>query len=132
MFTALIAILLVPFAVLTAFFAVEVIAGLLPGRAPRAGGGSPSAVVVVPAHDEAMVIGDTLRRLNSALGDGMRVLVVADNCSDVTAAEARRLGVEVLERHDSERRGKGFALAFAADHLASHPPEVFMVLDAET
>lgn len=131
MLTALIAILLAPFMVLTAFFAVEVIAGLRPGKTRSAGGRPPSAVVVVPAHDEAGVIGDSLRKLNSALGEGMRVLVVADNCGDSTATEARQAGAEVLERHDADRRGKGFALAFAADHLAGDPPDVFMVLDAD-
>jgi len=131
MLTALIAILLVPFAVLTAFFAVEVVAGLLRTRVPDAGGCPPSAVVVVPAHDEAAVIGETLRKLNTALGEGMRLLVVADNCTDATAAEARRTGAEVIERHDVEQRGKGHALASAADHLAADPPDVFMVLDAD-
>jgi cellulose synthase/poly-beta-1,6-N-acetylglucosamine synthase-like glycosyltransferase len=131
MLTALIAILLVPFAVLTAFFAVEVLAGLRPLRGRGAGAHPPSAVVVMPAHDEAAVIGNTLRSLNTALGEGMRVLVVADNCGDSTAAEARQAGAEVLERQDSERHGKGFALAFAADHLAADPPKVFVVLDAD-
>jgi cellulose synthase/poly-beta-1,6-N-acetylglucosamine synthase-like glycosyltransferase len=131
MLTALIAILLAPLAALTIFFVVEVLAGLYPGRARSPQGRPPSAVLVMPAHDEAVVIGDTLRRLNTALGEGMRALVVADNCSDSTAAEARQAGVEVLERNDPERKGKGFALAFAADHLAADPPEVFMVLDAD-
>ena len=62
--TAILAILLAPFAVLTAFFLVEVLAGLR--RNVRAGGqASPaSAVIVVPAHDEAAVIGETLQSLN--------------------------------------------------------------------
>jgi len=131
MLTALIAILLAPFAVLTAFFVVEVAAGLRPNKARSVAGRPPSAVVVVPAHDEAGVIGETLQRLDSALGERMRMLAVADNCADSTAAEARQEGAEVLERHDSERRGKGFALQFAADHLADDPPDVFVVLDAD-
>ena len=32
------------------------------------------------------------------------MLVVADNCADSTAAIARRLGVAVIERHDSTVR----------------------------
>jgi cellulose synthase/poly-beta-1,6-N-acetylglucosamine synthase-like glycosyltransferase len=129
--TAVLAILLAPFAILTAFFLVEVLVGLR--RKVRAGGQSSpaSAIIVVPAHDEAAVIGETLQSLTEALGPNMRVLVVADNCTDSTAALARSAGAEVIERHDLERRGKGFALAFAADHLRPNPPEVFVVMDAD-
>ena len=129
--TAVSAILLAPFAVLTAFFIVEVWTGLL--RSGRAGGQSSpaSAVIVVPAHDEAVIISQTLQSLSEALGPDMRVLVVADNCTDSTAALARSAGVDVVERHDLELRGKGFALAFAADHLRPNPPEIFVVMDAD-
>ena len=71
--------------------------------------------VVVPAHNEAAVIEGvvaSLRKLDWP-ADGFRVLVVADNCTDSTAALARAAGAEVLERHDTGRRGKGYALDFA-------------------
>ena len=71
--------------------------------------------VIVPAHNEAAVIEGvvaSLRKLDWP-ADGFRVLVIADNCSDSTAVLARAAGVEVLERHDTEHRGKGYALAFA-------------------
>ena len=129
--TALVAILLAPFAILTLFFLVEVLAGL-PGVRPARFEASPaSAVIVVPAHDEAEVIGETLRLLKDSLNPGMSVLVVADNCTDRTAEAARAMGVDVLERNDTERRGKGFALAFAADHLRPDPPDIFVVMDAD-
>ena len=129
--TAVLAILLAPFAILIAFFIVEVLVGLR--RKVRAGGqpSYASAIIVVPAHDEAAVIGETLQSLSGALGPNMRVLVVADNCTDSTASIARSAGAEVVERHDLERRGKGFALAFAADHLRSNPPDIFVVMDAD-
>ena len=129
--TALVAILLAPFAILTLFFLVEVLAGLPGLRHDRFEAKPASAVIVVPAHDEAEVIGETLRLLKGSLSPGMRVLVVADNCRDSTAENARAMGVDVLERNDAERRGKGFALASAADHLRSDPPEIFVVMDAD-
>jgi cellulose synthase/poly-beta-1,6-N-acetylglucosamine synthase-like glycosyltransferase len=129
--TILVAILLAPFALLTAFFALEMIVGLWPSRAAARRAAGASAVVVIPAHDEALVIGETLKSLQTALGERMRILVVADNCTDLTAELARAAGVEVVERNDLERRGKGFALAFAADHLRSNPPDVFAVMDAD-
>jgi len=56
---------------------------------------------------------------------------VADNCEDDTAAQARAAGAIVLERHDTERRGKGYALLLA---FSSLPPEVdaVVVIDADT
>src|SRR5205085_486900 len=66
------------------------------------------------------------------LRPGDRLLVVADNCADHTAAVAREAGAEVAERHDDNRRGKGFALDFGIKHLAADPPEVVIVIDADT
>src|SRR5437762_2498433 len=70
-------------------------------------------------------------RLLEPAGD--RVLVVADNCTDATAAVAREHGVDVVDRFDETRRGKGFALDFglrALDEISSAPPIVVM-LDAD-
>lgn len=129
--TALAAILLAPFAVLTVFFAVEVLAGLPARSTAHRRLSCVSSVVVIPAHDEELVIGETVDRLTEALGDGMRVLVVADNCRDATADRARASRIEVIERNDPGLRGKGHALAFAVDHLAADPPDVLVVLDAD-
>src|SRR5690606_34058067 len=63
--------------------------------------------------------------------EGGRVLVVADNCSDATAAVARRLGAEVVERFDAQQRGKGFALDCGLQALADAPPDVVVFLDAD-
>jgi cellulose synthase/poly-beta-1,6-N-acetylglucosamine synthase-like glycosyltransferase len=125
-----VAIILAPLILLAAFFAIEVLAGL--GR-PRteAQDSSSSAVVVVPAHDEEAVIGEALVSLKEALGEHMRILVVADNCEDSTARRARSAGVEVIERTDLNRRGKGYALAHAAEYLRSDPPSVLVVMDAD-
>lgn len=129
--TATVALLLAPFALLTAFFAVEIFAGLRPSREGPSAPTGASAVIVVPAHDEAEIIGTTLRSLKVALDERMSILVIADNCADSTSEAAREAGVEVVERIDPEHRGKGFALAFAADHLRANAPDVFVVLDAD-
>lgn len=91
--------------------------------------------VVVPAHDEEGGIADCVRSLLAAESppNGARVLVVADNCSDATAARAEEAGAEVLVRVDAERRGKGFALELAFDHLLADPEvEAVLVVDADT
>lgn len=124
------AILLVPFTV-TAFFVVEVLVGLKRTRIVVRRGGGARAAILIPAHDEEAVIGATLDGLKASLPQGAEILVVADNCTDRTAEVARHRGVQVVERHDEERRGKGFALAFARATLSSSPPEVVVVVDAD-
>jgi 1,2-diacylglycerol 3-beta-glucosyltransferase len=71
--------------------------------------------IIVPAHNEAAVIEGVVASLRNLdwPENGFRVLVVADNCTDSTAALARAAGAEVLERHDTMHRGKGYALDFA-------------------
>jgi len=91
--------------------------------------------VVVPAHDEEAGIGATVASLRAMRypPDRFRVLVVADNCSDDTAGRAAAAGAAVLERHDAERRGKGYALAHAFDHVAADGwADAVVVVDADT
>lgn len=130
--TLTLALFVAPLAILTLWFAAEVLAGLraLPAR-PLFQQMSPSAVIVVPAHDEAAVLPRTLPLLADAARGHARVLVVADNCTDLTAGIARDLGAEVIERFDNERRGKGFALDFAKQHLKAGAPEVVLIVDAD-
>jgi cellulose synthase/poly-beta-1,6-N-acetylglucosamine synthase-like glycosyltransferase len=91
--------------------------------------------VIVPAHNEAVAIEGivaNLRKLDWPT-DGFRVLVVADNCTDTTAALARAAGAEVLERRDAERRGKGYALDFAFQASQAHGwAYAVVVVDADT
>ena len=67
--------------------------------APPAGT-RPRVAVLIPAHDEGSGIGDTLRALIPQLRHGDRLLVVADNCADDTAAVAATEGAEVIVRSD--------------------------------
>lgn len=118
---------------LTAVLCVELAAAFLPPRTPK--GLWPKrrgrCAVLVPAHDEALVIGETLLKLRDQLRPGDRILVVADNCSDDTAAIAASAGVEVVERFDAARRGKSFALDFGLRRLALDPPEAVVAVDAD-
>jgi cellulose synthase/poly-beta-1,6-N-acetylglucosamine synthase-like glycosyltransferase len=57
--------------------------------------------------------------------------VVVDNCTDGTAEIARRAGAHVLERHDPDRRGKGFALAWAFERILPLGHDALVVLDAD-
>ena len=131
MITAALLVIIAPLLLLTAIFSIELIAGLPAASCEPPSSPGASAVIVVPAHNEAAIIERTLLELKAATGRRMRILVVADNCSDNTADCARRASAEVIERTAADRRGKGYALAFAAEALESSPPDVFVVLDAD-
>src|SRR5262249_22119929 len=61
----------------------------------------------------------------------VRVYVVADNCSDRTAALAREGGALCFVRIDSVRRGKGYAIAFGLERVLKAGPDVVLILDAD-
>jgi cellulose synthase/poly-beta-1,6-N-acetylglucosamine synthase-like glycosyltransferase len=91
----------------------------------------PRAAVLMPAHDEALTIGETVRALLPQLGAADCLLVVADNCSDETGSIATANGAEVIVRTDPDRRGKGYALDFGVRHLERDPPQVVLIVDAD-
>jgi cellulose synthase/poly-beta-1,6-N-acetylglucosamine synthase-like glycosyltransferase len=87
--------------------------------------------VLVPANNESTGLLPTLTDIRRQLVRGDRLLVVADNCADDTASVASAAGAEVVERHDSAKHGKGYALDFGLRHLASDPPEIVIIIDAD-
>ena len=54
--------------------------------------------VLIPAHNEEVVIRSTLEDLKSKLNNLGHVVVVADNCTDTTAEIASEMGATVIER----------------------------------
>lgn len=113
------------------FFAIEAGLGIVATRPLPFAGQVPRTCILIPAHNEAEIITDTLAHLAAIIPSGTRLLVVADNCSDETADLARRQGIDVLERHDVVQRGKGYALDFGRTHLAYAPPDCVIVFDAD-
>ncbi len=110
---------------------VQVLLALPANRPREMHGRRPSIAIAIPAHNEALMIADTLRAILQQLVPGDRLVVVADNCTDDTAAIATAAGAEVIERNDRERGGKGYALDFCVRHLERNPPEVVIVIDAD-
>lgn len=89
-----------------------------------------SCVILVPAHNEALCIENTIKALRLAAPE-FQILVIADNCTDDTAELAKTNGAEVITRSDPKNIGKGFALSFGRDHLSKAPPEAVVVIDAD-
>src|SRR6266480_3369772 len=87
--------------------------------------------VIVPAHNESLGVLPTLGDLKPQLKSDDRLIVVADNCSDDTAAVAASAGVEVILRHEPGKIGKGYALAHGLAHLKDRPPAFVVFIDAD-
>lgn len=124
------AIALPPIVALSVFSA-EAMFGMARVRPRAFPGAAPATTILMPAHDESATIERTLGLLAPILSDSIRLLVVADNCSDDTAQLVRLAGYDVIERHDSEKIGKGHALAFGRDHLRAAAPACVIVFDAD-
>src|SRR5687768_8464884 len=75
--------------------------------------------VLLPSHNEELYLPRLLGTFASQdyPQADYRVHVIADNCSDRTAAESRRFDVEVLERTEPAQRGKGYAIGWALQRI---------------
>jgi cellulose synthase/poly-beta-1,6-N-acetylglucosamine synthase-like glycosyltransferase len=103
---------------------------------PTAGAPTRRFAILIPAHNEEALIGRLLLNLQQLdypheLYD---VCVVADNCDDSTAAQARARGARVYERFDRTEQAKGFALRWLLQQLRdeSRSYDAFIVLDADS
>lgn len=112
-------------------YSVEVVLGLGESRSAAPAADAKRVAILIPAHNEEAGIAATVAALRRVAPAHARVLVVADNCTDETAARAREAGADAAERFDAERRGKGYALAFGREVLAADPPDTVIVIDAD-
>jgi cellulose synthase/poly-beta-1,6-N-acetylglucosamine synthase-like glycosyltransferase len=107
-----------------------------PVKPPAKANADPKFDVIIPAHNESAGIAQTIKSVSAVDYPAVlrRVIVVADNCTDDTATQARDAGATVLERTDAERRGKGYALAHAFEKSLrdSFAADAVVVVDADT
>jgi hypothetical protein len=108
-----------------------------PRRKPRAEGERSirQIAIVIPAHDEEKTIGSAVASLLACdrTSCAISIHVIADNCTDDTAGAAVRAGARLIERHDTERRGKGHALAYAFERvLEDESVDAILVIDADS
>jgi cellulose synthase/poly-beta-1,6-N-acetylglucosamine synthase-like glycosyltransferase len=115
-------------------FFIEIIAALKVNERPLeiSNPKAPKRVaVIVPAHNESAGILPTIQDIRPQLNAGDRLIVVADNCSDDTAAVAAAAGAEVIARDDLEKIGKGYAMGWGISHLSTDPPDFVVFIDAD-
>ncbi|MFZ4395437.1 MAG: glycosyltransferase family 2 protein [Kiritimatiellia bacterium] len=94
-------------------------------------------LILIPAHNEELLLGGVLDRLRglSYPASHTSMVVIADNCDDRTAAVAQQRGATVLERTDPVHRGKGQALNWAMRERLSAwavPFDAVVIMDADS
>ena len=102
----------------------------LPAAAPH------RYAVLIAARNEEAVIGDLLDSLHRQDYDMslVTVFVIADNCTDRTAAIAAEKGAVVYTRENRRQVGKGYALEALLAHIRSDYPDgydAYLVFDAD-
>lgn len=102
----------------------------LPAAAPH------RFAVLIAARNEETVIGDLLDSLHAQDYDMslITVFVIADNCTDRTAAIASEKGAVVYTRQNKQAVGKGYALEALLAHIKSDYPDgydAYLVFDAD-
>ena len=84
--------------------------------------------VIIPAYNEVLTLGDTLRSLQAQTLEAEEIVVVDDGSTDGTGDLARTFGVTVL-RPPKNTGSKAGAQTFALSHVRT---EYTMAIDADT
>ncbi|MBT1172482.1 glycosyltransferase family 2 protein [Bifidobacterium sp. MA2] len=93
--------------------------------------------VLISARNEEQVIGNLIGCIRDQTypSDLIDIWLVADNCTDHTADLVRSLGCNVVERHNDQLIGKGYALTYLLDHMIdaglSDTYDAYFVFDAD-
>jgi 1,2-diacylglycerol 3-beta-glucosyltransferase len=97
-------------------------------------GDLPRLLFLVPAHDEELMIAGCVGSLLAMAypSTHLRVVVIADNCSDATATLARKHGAESLERVDPKLPGKPRAIAWALSQIDLRQWDACVIVDADS
>ena len=91
-----------------------------------------SFLVLIPAHNEELVIAKGLEAIEADRRPRDNVLVVADRCSDATAEIARSFGATVLERGEDEVPGRAAARQAGLEHARALEWDAVLMLDADS
>jgi 1,2-diacylglycerol 3-beta-glucosyltransferase len=129
-------VLLLIFGIFPIYLALLSILALLPVKIrSEQNARKKSFAIVVPAHNEELVIGKTLKSLSSIEypRELFDVIVIADNCTDQTANIVRSAGAAAYERSNRTEVGKGYALRWGFDKIlgAEKKYDAIVVIDAD-
>lgn len=98
-----------------------------------AAGRSPRVTVVIPAHNEQQGIAATIASVWGQTHPVDRLVVVADNCDDLTAPTAAAMGAEVIPTVANRHKKAGGLNQVLGQLLATTPDDdVLLVMDADS
>ena len=92
-------------------------------------------LILIPAHNEEKVIGDTLKSIkNLDYSNGkFDVIVIADNCSDNTCEIVKNEGFSCFIKNDGEPKSKAHALKWFLENFKELDKyNRIVILDADT
>ncbi|WEV67919.1 glycosyltransferase family 2 protein [Bifidobacterium sp. ESL0769] len=93
--------------------------------------------VLISARNEENVVPNLIDSIRAQTYPSklVDIWLVADNCTDNTAEVVRSMGCNVVERHNMEQIGKGFALTYLLDAMidkgVANDYDAFFVFDAD-
>ena len=94
---------------------------------------APVLTAVIPAHNEAATIGETIRSLRHQERPPDRIIVVCDNCTDATAELAMLAGAEVVSTVGNTARKAGALNQVLAQVLPwLSPGDLILAMDADS
>ncbi|MCY2688534.1 glycosyltransferase family 2 protein [Salinimicrobium sp. TH3] len=87
----------------------------------------PDIKVIIPAYNEANSIGHVIKDIPENVDE---VIVVSNNSTDATEANAKKAGATVLQE---SRKGYGYACLKGMDYISQLPekPEIIVFLDGD-
>lgn len=116
---AISAVIAVVLSIFTFHSKIYAILGLFATRRFRPARHNHKYAVLIPARNEENVIGNLIESIHRQdyPQDLITIFVVADNCTDDTAAVARRCGAVCYQRFNEQERTKGFALKYLFEQI---------------
>lgn len=129
-------ILLIPFTLFTIYYLFLAIIALFSFRdeiEQFQSTAETSFAILIPAHNEELTIRNTIHSCQNLdyPKEKYTIFVIADNCTDATAEISSAESVEVLERIDKVKQGKGYALSWAFKKLLNENYDAYLILDAD-
>ena len=88
--------------------------------------------VIVPAHNEEMLVERCVRSLRTSDEGSAAIFVIAHNCADRTALEAEGAGARVLVLDDPNQTGKGCALRYGFSTAMAEDYDGVLVIDSDS
>ncbi|WEV59520.1 glycosyltransferase family 2 protein [Bifidobacterium sp. ESL0728] len=93
--------------------------------------------VLISARNEETVVPNLINSIRNQTYPSrlVDIWLVADNCTDKTAEEVRKMDCNVVERHNLQQIGKGYALTYLLDAMidkgVANDYDAFFVFDAD-